>query len=282
MKRVGFVGLGIMGAGMAGQLLEQGFELVVWNRDRSKAQPLVERGAKLAASPAELASEVEVVITMVRDDAAVREVLLGENGAIAAAKPGTTFIDMSTVTPGMTRELLQATDAKGCHYLDSPVTGSKAAAASGQLNLLVGGKAEDIEAQRDVLETMAGTITHIGPNGSSAFFKLANNQLAAVLLATYGECLALIEAAGIDRAMALETLIGTAARVSGMKKDKILKGDFSTDFALDLMHKDLTQAMQAANEVGLPAPILAATREVYQQARKEGKGGQDFAVIAVK
>lgn len=280
MKKVGFMGLGIMGGGMAGQLIEKGFELTVWNRNRSKMKPLVEKGAKPAESPADLASQVEVVITMLRDDAVVREILLGEQGAIKAAKPGTVFIDMSTVTPMMARELAAACQAKGLLFLDAPVTGSKGAAASGQLSILVGGEASTLDAVRDILAAMSQSISHIGPNGSSAVLKLANNQLCGVLLASLGESLSLCQAAGLNREMVLETLVSTVGRVSAMKKSKIMQRDYSTDFALDLIFKDITQTLQAANEVTLPMPILAATREVIQQARKDGKGGQDFSVIA--
>jgi 3-hydroxyisobutyrate dehydrogenase-like beta-hydroxyacid dehydrogenase len=280
MKKVGLIGLGIMGSGMAGQLIEKGFALTVWNRDRTKAKPLVEKGAKLAESPAELASEVEVVITMLRDDAVVRKILLGDQGAINAAKPGTVFIDMSTVTPMLARELAVTCQAKGLPFLDAPVTGSKGAAASGQLSILVGGEASTLAAARDILEAMSQSITHVGPNGSSAVLKLANNQLCGVLLASLGESLALCQAAGLNREMVLETLVGTVGRVAAMKKPKILQRDYSTDFALDLLHKDLTQTMQAANEVTVAMPLLGVTREIIQQARKEGKGGQDFSIIA--
>jgi 3-hydroxyisobutyrate dehydrogenase len=268
-----------MGSGMAGQLLEKGFELLVWNRDQKKAQPLVEKGAKLAESSADLASKVEVVITMLRDDAVVREILLGENGAIRVAKPGTIFIDMSTVTPMLARELAAACKARGLPFLDAPVPGSKGAAASGQLGILVGGEASTLEAVRDILEAMSQSIIHVGLNGSSAVLKLANNQLSGVFIAALGESLALCEAAGLNREMVLETLSATASRVGGMKKPKILNRDFSTDFALDLIHKDLTQTLQAANELTVPMPLLATARELYQQARKEGKGDKDFSII---
>ncbi len=279
MKKVGFIGLGLMGSGMAGRLLEQGYELTVWNRNASKAHPLVEKGAKLAESPADLAAQVEVVITIVKDDAVVREILLGEKGALQAAKPGTTFIDMSTVTPMMSRELAAACKEKGFPFLEAPVTGSKGAAASGQLGILAGGEESTLESVRDILQAMSQSITHIGPNGSGAILKLANNQLAGVLMVALGESLALCDAAGLDREMCIETLVGAVSRVSGMKKPKILNKDFSTEFALDMIHKDLTQALQAANELTLPMPLLATAREIYQQARKDGKGGQDFSAI---
>ncbi len=282
MKKVGFVGLGIMGTGMAGQLLQKGFEVTVWNRDKTKAGPLVEQGARLAASPAELAAEVEVVLSMLRDDAVVREVLLGAEGLIAAARPGTYFVDMSTVTPAMARELAAAAKAKGCPFLDAPVLGSKGAAASGGLSILVGGEATDLEAVREVLAAMGQTITHVGPNGTSAVLKLANNQVGAVVLAALGESLALCETSELtmSREAVLDILVGTAGRVSSMKKPKIAERNWETEFALELMHKDLTQTLQAANELNVPMPVLASAREVFQRARHDGKGQLDFSAIA--
>jgi len=277
MKKVGFIGLGIMGSGMAATLVKKGFAVTVWNRDHSKTNPLKELGASVATEVSTLAAEAEVVVSMLRDDAVVRRVLLEQ--AIPAAKPGTTFIDMSTVTPGMARQLAEGAAAHGCNFLDAPVSGSKAAAAGGQLNIMVGGSAEVLEAQRDVLAAMGQNIVHVGSNGASAYLKLANNQLAAVLLAAMGESLAMVEKAGLDRTMALEVLVGTATRVTQLKQAKIQARDWETQFALDLMHKDLTQTLQAADELGIPMPILAVARESYQRACQQGKGSLDFAVI---
>jgi 3-hydroxyisobutyrate dehydrogenase len=280
MKKVGLIGLGIMGGGMAGQLLAKGYSLTVWNRDASKAKDLVEKGAKLAASPAELAGEVEVVLSMVRDDAAVREVLLGQNGALSAARSGTAFIDLSTTGPKVAHELAEAAKAKGCSFLHAPVTGSKDAAASGKLNLLVGGDEADLAAQREVLEAISASITLVGPVGSSAVLKLANNQFAAVMIAALGESLALGEAAGLKREMLLNVMEGTVNRVYALKKAKIANRDWSTEFALDLMHKDMTLTLQAANDATIPMPIGAVARESFQQARSEGKGSLDFSSVA--
>ncbi len=280
MKKIGFVGLGIMGNGMAANLVRKGFEVTVWNRDLSKTASLKELGAKVASNVGDLAVNAEVIVTMVRDDAAVRAVLTGPDGAFKKARPGTIFIEMSTVTPNLVRDMVATAEQAGFKYLDAPVTGSKGAAADGKLNILVGGSAEVLEEQRDVLEAMSQSIIHIGPNGSSAFMKLATNQLAAVTLASLGESLALVEQAGINREMALEILVATVARVSGAKKEKILKENWDTEFTLDLMYKDLTQALAAAEELKQPMPVLAAVREKFQLARQKGLGDQDFSVIS--
>ncbi len=279
MKKVGFGGLGIMGGGMAANLVRKGFEVTVWNRDVTKSAPLTEMGAKVANSPAEMAAEAEVVVTMLRDDAAVRAVLSGPQGAFQSARPGTTFVEMSTVTPSLVQAMVEEAKAHGHSYLDVPVTGSKDAAAGGKLNLLVGGPAEVLEAQRDVLEAISQSITHLGPNGASAYFKLANNQFAAVMLAALGESLAMVEQAGLNREQALEIFVGTASRVCGLKQNKIKNEEWSTDFALEMMLKDMTQSMSAAQELKLPMPIVAAAREVYLRGCQIGLGEVDFAAV---
>lgn len=277
-KRVGVIGCGIMGGAMAGRLMSEGFPVVVYNRDPAKVKPLVEAGATAASSVAELAAQADPVITMLRDDAAVRWAVLGGGGALGAARPGTVFINMSTVTPALVRELGAAIERRGCRFLDAPVTGSKAAAASGKLGLLVSGPAEVLESVREVLSAL-GSITPFGPLGHSATFKLANNQLAAVLIRAIGEGIALCEAAGLDRATVVEGLTATAPRVCVFNKEKLLNRDWSTDFALNMMLKDLDQASQAAAELGVKMPLLETAREIYRKADRSGAGEIHFAAV---
>jgi 3-hydroxyisobutyrate dehydrogenase-like beta-hydroxyacid dehydrogenase len=279
MKRVGIIGTGIMGGGMAEQLLRKGYPVVVWNRNAAKTKPLVALGATGAASPAELGALADVIILVVRDDAAVREVVLGPAGALNKARPGTTFINSSTVTPGLVQEVGAAVEARGCAFFDAPVTGSKVAAASGKLGFIVSGRPEVIEAQMDVLNDLGQSVLNLGALGNSAIFKLANNQLAATLVRALGESLALCEAAKLDRATVLEALAGTAQRVCGLKKDKIINRDWSTDFALDLMLKDLNQAMETAGKINVSMPLISASRDIYRRAFEAGRGEQDFAVV---
>jgi 3-hydroxyisobutyrate dehydrogenase len=278
-KQIGFIGLGIMGSGMAGQLLDKGFGLIVWNRSKSKADGLLARGARFAGSLSELGAKADVVITMIRDDASVRQVLCGADGVLAAARPGTAFINMSTTTPVLARELSQLMTARGCIYLDAPVTGSKTAAASGQIGILVGGSAADLEAQRDVLAAM-GNVTHVGPVGSSATLKLANNSIAATLVAAIGEALALCEGSGLPREMLVESFAATASRVCGLKKAKIANREWSTDFALDMMGKDLKQILDPANRGTTALPLITAVRDIHEEGIKRGRGALDFAVVA--
>jgi 3-hydroxyisobutyrate dehydrogenase-like beta-hydroxyacid dehydrogenase len=280
MKTIGVIGTGIMGGGMAEQLLRKGYPVVVWNRNAAKIQPFVAQGATAAASLADLGVQADVVIVVVRDDAAVREVVLGPGGALSQARPGTTFINSSTVTPGLVQEVGAAVEARGCKFFDAPVTGSKVAAASGKLGFIVSGRPEVIEAQKDVLDTLGQSVLNLGALGTSAVFKLANNQLAATIVRAMGESLALCEAAGLKRDTVVEALAGTAQRVCGLKKDKIIQRDWSTDFALDLMLKDLSQAMDTAAKMNVSMPLISASKEIYRSAFNSGKGEQDFAVVA--
>jgi 3-hydroxyisobutyrate dehydrogenase-like beta-hydroxyacid dehydrogenase len=268
-----------MGGGMAEQLLRKGYPVVVWNRKAAKTQPIIAQGATVASTPAELAAQTDVVLVVVRDDAAVREVILGHSGALSKARPGTTFINSSTVTPGLVREVGAAVEARGCSFLDAPVTGSKAAAAGGKLGFIVSGRPEVVEAQMDVLNALGQSVLNLGALGNSAVFKLANNQLAATIIRAIGESLALCEAAGLKRETVVEALAGTAQRVCGLKKDKIINRDWSTDFALDLMLKDLNQAIDTAVAMKVPMPLITASRDVYRKAFDSGMGEQDFAVV---
>jgi 3-hydroxyisobutyrate dehydrogenase len=278
MKRIGFVGLGIMGSGMAASLLGKGYPLTVWNRTRSRCAPLVEKGATEAPDLASVAAASQLIISMLRDDAVVRRVV--KEGLLPHAAPGTTLIDMSTVTPRMCRELAAAAGSQGCQLLDAPVMGSKEAAAGGQLIIMVGGDAQILEAHFDVLSAMGQKVIHVGPNGSSAFLKLACNQLVAGVMAAIGEGLELAARGGVDRQTAVDTFVATLARVAGLKHAKIAERDWSTHFALELMLKDLNQALEAADDVRLPMPVLAAVREAYQRVNEQGKGELDFSVVA--
>jgi 3-hydroxyisobutyrate dehydrogenase len=278
MKRIGFVGLGIMGQGMAANLLNRGFAVTIWNRTESKSRRLIEMGATLAPSLSSLARESEVIVTMLRDDAVVRNIVIDQ--LVPSAKPGTTFLEMSTITPEVARTLSEAVKARGCYSLEAPVMGSKEAAEKGQLIILVGGPLEVMEAQHDILSALGQKILHVGPNGSSAFLKLACNQMVASVMAAMGESVALIERAGLDRTQAVEIFATTLSRVAAMKQQKIAEQDWSTHFALDLMLKDLTQALQAAKEIGVPMSVLTTVREKYLVAQQQGKGELDFSVMA--
>ena len=207
---IAFLGLGLMGSGMARQLLTKGFPLSVFNRNPEKAIAIGKEGAHFAHSPREAAAHAQVIISMVADDNASRSLWLGENGALSAAAPGTICIECGTVTVDWVKELAAAAILRGCEFLDAPVTGSKTQAASGELNFLVGGPESTLGKVRSVLEAMGKSIVPLGPVGSGAMLKLVNNFVCGVQVAALAEAVAMIEHSGLDRMKALEVLTNGA------------------------------------------------------------------------
>lgn len=279
---VALLGLGIMGGGMAQNLLKAGFPLSVYNRTRAKAEPLAAQGARIAATPREAAAGAEVVIAMVGDDVASRAVWLGDDGALAGAAPGALLVECSTLSLAWVRELAGLAAERGLAFLDAPVTGSKDAAAAGELKLMVGGDAAALERARPALEAISQRIIHFGPTGAGATIKLVNNLMGGVQAAVLAEGLALAERAGLDMEQVV-TFIINAAPGSPLVKGKAARmahhdyGD--TQFALRWMHKDASYALRAAEEYGVPMPTVAAAREVYQLARNLGYDDADFAAV---
>ena len=229
-KEIGFAGLGIMGSRMAANLLRHGFPVRVWDRNGDAVDALVEQGASAAESPEQLAAGADVVISILWGDDASREVVLER--MIPAARPGTVFLEMSTVSAAMQRTLAQAAEARGCRFLGAPVTGSKDAAAAGELTALAGGPREVLDAQRDVLEAMVKSVVYTGGYGTSAALKLGNNQfLGCWSCRTRGELAR--ERSGRRRSLlALDLFAGTAGRVAEMKRRPIAERDFSPHFTL--------------------------------------------------
>jgi 3-hydroxyisobutyrate dehydrogenase len=291
MQQVALLGTGIMGGGMAHNLLKAGFPLAVYNRTRAKAQPLAALGARVADTPRAAAEGADVIVVMVGDDAASRAVWLGgssagagpSDGALAGAKDGALLVDCSTLSLAWVRELAALAAARGLAFLDAPVTGSKDAAAAGELKLMVGGDAAALERARPVLKAVSQRIDHFGPTGAGAVIKLVNNLMGAVQVAVLAEGLALAEHAGLNMDQVVPFLINAAPGIPIVKGKaaRIAARDYDdTQFALRWMHKDTSYAMQAANEYGVPMPTLAAAREVYQAAKALGYGDKDFAAVA--
>src|SRR3981189_3521227 len=213
MAQVAFIGLGRMGHGMAGRYLDAGFTVAVWNRSKAKAEDLIARGARWAASPADAADGADVVVTMVADAAASGAVWLGEGGAAAAMKPGALAIECSTVSSQHALDLSRALRGRGFVYIDSPVTGLPDAAAAGKLTLLVGAEPADLERARPYLAPLSTTIRHFGPIGSGTVYKLINNLMGAIQIAGLAEGLAIAEQAGLDMNLVLDAIEhGVAAR----------------------------------------------------------------------
>jgi 3-hydroxyisobutyrate dehydrogenase len=283
MLNVALLGLGIMGSGMARNLIKAGFPLTVYNRTRAKAEPLAALGAVVAASPGEAAASADIVIAMVGDDLASRTVWLGEGGALAVAPANAVLVECSTLSLEWVRELAGRCAELGLDFLDAPVTGSKDAAESGALKLMVGGEAAALERARPALEAFSAKMIHFGPSGAGALIKLINNLMAATQVAVLAEGLNLAEQGGLDMALVVPFLINAApgSPVVKGKAARIAARDYAdTQFALRWMHKDVTYAMRAADEFGVPMPTLAAARELYRLARNLGLDEQDFAAVA--
>ena len=279
--RIAFLGLGIMGSGMARRLLTNGFPLTVFNRNTEKSKPFAAQGAQVARSPREAAAQAKVIISMLADDNASRTLWLGGTGALAAATIGTVCIECSTVTVNWVRELSTVASGRGCEFLDAPVTGSKTQAAAGELNFLVGGDAATLEKVRPVLAAMSKAIVHIGPTGSGSLLKLINNFVCGVQVASLAEAVAMIERSGLDRAKALEILANGAPGSPLVKavSTRMTTPDFPPNFLLRLMAKDLGYAIQEGGKLSVELVTAKAALEDFQRAIGAGHGEKDIAAV---
>lgn len=279
---VAILGLGIMGSGMAHRLLSANFPLSVYNRNREKCIPFGDAGAFIASSPREAASRSQIVISMVGDDDASRNVWLGEEGALYGMLPGSILIECSTLGGDWIRELAATAAERGCRFLDAPVTGTKPHAASGELFFLVGGSAEAFEAAKPVFSVLGRDAVHLGPVGSGCLMKLINNFVCGVQAASFAEAVSLIEAGGLDRTKALSILTGGAPGSGIVKRiaDRIAANDFTPNFALHWMAKDLSYAVRDAAAKNIPLQTAAAALAVFQQAIAAGLGEEDLSAVS--
>jgi 3-hydroxyisobutyrate dehydrogenase-like beta-hydroxyacid dehydrogenase len=282
VKVVGFLGLGNMGTPMAGNLLKAGFSVVVWNRTKSKAKPLLEKGAIGADHPRQVAEKSDVVITMVADAAAVREVLLGPDGVAASNRRGLRILEMSTISPADSVGIAQELSKRGMAMLDCPVSGSVKAAADAALTVIVGGDPSVLESVKPVLQAMAKNVFHMGPNGAGCYMKLVNNVVLAAMLAGFSEALVLGKKGGLPPQKMLDVILQGSARspLLEFKGKAIVDANFVPTFALRLMKKDLTLALATANEVKAPMPLTSFVNELHQAAIAAGLGDRDFSAIA--
>jgi 3-hydroxyisobutyrate dehydrogenase len=279
--RVAILGLGLMGTGMATRLLSEGFPVTVYNRNPKKTEPLKELGASVCTSPREAALGADVVIAMLADDDASRNVWLGENGALAGAAPNTILVDSSTLSPAWVRELSAAAKTKGCELLDAPVTGSKPQAAAGQLVFLVGGSNAALESIRPVLAAMSRDIVHLGPVGSGALVKLINNFVCGVQVVAIAEALALIERTNLDAPKALAVLTEGAPGSPLVKliSKRMTQKDFTPNFLLKLMAKDLKYAIAEAHAHSISLTTAPAALQVLLNAANAGLADKDFSAV---
>jgi 3-hydroxyisobutyrate dehydrogenase-like beta-hydroxyacid dehydrogenase len=283
VTRVGFAGLGRMGLPMARNVLAAGFELTVFNRTPEKAQPLVDAGATVAGSPAALAQNSDVVITMVADAAAVRALLGGGDGILAGAAPGTVLAEMSTIGPVAAREIAAECAEHGVAMIDAPVSGSTAVAEAAQLTILVGGEDEAFARARPVLGAMSKAQLHLGPSGAGAAMKLGLNIMIAATTQAVSEALVLAERSGIAREDAYEAIAQSAvgSPFVGYKRDAFLDPDGTpTAFALELMAKDLRLALDLGERTGVPLRGTAAAADGVAAAAESEGAGEDLVRVA--
>lgn len=280
-KSVAILGLGTMGAGMAANLLKAGFSLAVYNRTPEKAKALVGDGARLAATPAEAVRDASIVISMLADDAASREVWMGHNGALAAVTKDTILIESSTASPAWIAELAGAATTKGAKLLDAPVTGSRVQAASGQLSFLIGGDEATLEAATPVLKAMSKEIIHLGPVGSGARMKLINNFLCGVQIASLAEGLTWIERSGLNVEKALAVLKAGApgSPLLGAISARMTAHDYSVNFSLKLMAKDLRYAEEEAAHSKVSLKTAEIARALFEAAVEEGFADKDMSSV---
>lgn len=280
-KRVALLGLGTMGNGMAVNLLNAGVSLTVWNRTHAKAEPLAQMGAILAESPARAAAGADVVLAMLADDDASREVWLGQDGALAAMKSGAVVVESSTLSPGWISELNSEVTKRGLRMVEAPVTGSRTQAEGGQLTFLAGAEEETLTAVAPVLRCMSKEIVHLGAIGSGAQLKLINNFLCAVQVASFAEALGWLERTGLQRDAALEFLKRGApgSNILSAMSESMTRRTYKVNFLLRLMEKDLRYAQAAAAEFGINLSTSAPVKELFRIAREQGFGEQDISAV---
>lgn len=282
MEMIGFVGLGRMGRPMSSNLCRKGFRLIVHDINRAAVAELELLQARGAESVADVARESGVIVTMLPNSAIVDQVVAGPGGILAHAKPGSLVMDMSTVDPLTTDALAKQAAEKGIAFVDAPVGRLASHADRGESLFMVGATPEDFARVRPLLEGMGTTIYHCGPVGTGMRTKLVNNYLAVTSCQMNAEALALSQRFGLDLERTLDVLYGTTAFNGQLKIGwpvKVLKGDVTPGFTIDLAHKDLSLIVDAANAAKVPMPIAAAAREAFSAARAGGFGSQDFSAM---
>ena len=280
--KVGFIGLGRMGRGMALNLCRKGFKLVVYDINAKAVEDLVSVGAQAGKGIADASRDVDVVITMLPNSAIVLDAVAGPAGILAHARAKTIVMDMSTVAPEVTDQLSAAATAKGMSFVDAPVGRLASHADKGESLFMVGASEADFERVKPLLEAMGTTLYHCGATGAGTRTKLVNNYLAIVSCHLNAEALTLSQKFGLDLEKTLDVIYGTTATNGQLKiawSSKVLKGDIEPGFTIDLAHKDLTLIIEAANSVKVPVPAAAAAREAYSTARARGFGTKDFSAM---
>jgi len=281
-KRVGFIGLGIMGRPMAKNLLKAGFPLVVFSRSKGSVAELVKEGALSADSSKGMAERAELIITMLPDSPEVKEVVLGEGGVIQGVKPGAVVIDMSSINPLVTQEIARTLDVKGVKMLDAPVSGGETGAIQGTLAIMVGGEKKVFEDCQEIFKAMGKNIVHVGGIGAGGYVKLVNQIIVALNIASVGEAFCLGVKAGLDPQVIYQAIRGGLAgsQVLETKAPMIFQRNFKPGFKIKLHQKDLQNALSTAKDLGVPLPLSSFVQQIFVSLRTEGRGDEDHSALA--
>ena len=277
--RVGFVGLGAMGAGIARRLMDAGYPVVGWNRTRGKAQDLIDAGMGWADTPREVAAVSDVVFTMLTNTGAIQASAHGEDGVIAGLRPGTVWADLSTIAPDASVALAEEVAKTGASYLDTPVSGSPATLAAGQMSVMVGGDRAAYDRIEEVLHAIGPKVTYIGPNGHAILTKVAINLSLVVSVTAFAEAVTLVEKAGVDRAAVVDAALKSviASPVIGYRAPLLVDDD--TVYAdVELQQKDLVLAQELGRRLGAMVPTCSAASEMLSAARSSELADRDFLV----
>src|ERR671915_1464364 len=281
-EKVGFIGLGIMGKPMAKNLMEAGYELVLYNRTLEKAEELAEDGAaEGAANPREVAESSEIIVTMLPDSPDVRNVIAGESGVLEGIREGSLVVDMSTISPVVTEELAEKVRERGASMLDAPVSGGDVGAIEGALSIMVGGSEEDFERARPLFDVMGKAATHVGPTGAGQVVKACNQIVVALTIEAVSEALVLGSKGGVAPEKLVEALSGGLAGSAVMeaKKEKFFSHDFEPGFRIELHHKDLGIALAAGREYGVVLPVTAIVDQMLEASKAKGRGDRDHSAL---
>ena len=281
MKKIGFIGLGIMGKPMARNLLKAGYPLVAYDIVSATLEPIVAAGAKAGTSSRDVAAQSDIVITMLPNSPEVKQAVLGPDGVLEGARPGLILVDMSSIAPLASREIAEKVRPRGVEMLDAPVSGGEPKAIEGKLAIMVGGPEAIFEQVKDILGVMGSSVTRVGDVGSGNVAKLANQVIVALNIAAMSEAMVLAKKAGVDPEKVYQAIRGGLAgsAVLEAKMPLILKGNFKPGFRIQLHIKDLMNALDTAHAVGVPVPLTSGVLEVLQALKVDGKGGDDHGGI---
>jgi 3-hydroxyisobutyrate dehydrogenase-like beta-hydroxyacid dehydrogenase len=281
MASVGYIGLGVMGGGVARRLLDAGHAVTGWNRTREKAQPLLDAGMQWGESPRDVAERSEITFTMVTNTAAVQAVTEGPDGILAGLAPGKVYVDMSTASPENSRAIAERVAESGAHMLDAPVSGSVITLEQGKLSVMVGGDPDVFERVRPVLEAIGPRVFHVGPNGAAVTMKIAINLSLAVQMLAFSEGVLLCEKSGIPREKVVEVMLASviASPMVAYRGPFVLEQPEEAWFDVNMMQKDMNLALELGRRLDVPLPTTAVTNELLTAARAMGLEKKDFAVL---